>query len=831
MTTTKLSLTIAPKPNALDNLTLYEPNDILILDKLINSSLLKQSFNNKLSGVIYENEKQQLEKYKDLWTEGRAKIFYKRPNGMPYGRSNPISALGMFPIRREIRHTLCKKNWYDFDVKNCHPTMLLQICRVFNIPCERLYLYVLKRQEHFDLITAVYGCSEEQAKNLFIIYLYGGSLNCWIMKNNIKISLIQKELLHDGIIDEIQDLIELRNELTNINKFITEANPNLRDCVIDLKKKQGKYDYNLCGSVVSFFLQEYEIRILECIYLYCIEKEYIKNEECILCADGLMLQKSLVGENSTELCMEFHNLIKSTIGFDLTFTQKDMTQDYLDILDKSILKTRIFDIDVFHNILALNYEPSTETLDNLNTKLTALRATGVSNSKIEKPILEAIEAEEEVIHKKKEKVIYLKRKEYFEEFHFKVMKPICYGRKSINSFDFISQGSFLETYRNLKFQFPKRWLDDDKIKSYENTDFLPTPLDCSRKTFNLFNGFIADELILKCPTDLTYDNAVLGKRCEIFIKHLWYLCGKNNQCLEYALNYQAHAIQYTGQLPRTAMLYKSDQGTGKNIYWENFAKKVMGDNYLLSTAELDNVIGRFPQISQKIFVVLDEANGKDTFSGNDKIKSFITAEKVVFEKKGIDGIPISNFGRMIFLTNNEYGVKIEQSDRRFAVFECSNDMKNNTEYMKALVNAFNTPHLVRDFYLFLKTRDISKFDTTNDRPITQLYKEMQTATRPLEQKYFCDISTDDTETTEKTGKDHYLDFKYWCATKRYKPPSELSFLKRLNDSNKYPFISKEKRRDNQYYIINHAKLNIFIDANSLEYKEETYDIFPSIYSA
>jgi hypothetical protein len=135
---------------------------------------------------------------------------------------------------------------------------------------------------------------------------------------------------------------------------------------------------------------------------------------------------------------------------------------------------------------------------------------------------------------------------------------------------------------------------------------------------------------------------------------------------------------------------------------------------------------------------MDEGKGKDTFAGSDKIKYFITAPTLVFEKKGIDGMTINNCSRMIFFSNSEICLLIEQDERRMMAMECASDKANDSKYTMIILKAFNTPSMVRYLYLFLKNRDISKFDSTNDRPITQFYKELRTITTPSEVKYFHD---------------------------------------------------------------------------------------------
>ena len=136
--TNPLFFHVEPQSNALDGITLYEPIDRSILVKLINSTLLKETFNNQLASVVYKTEKQQLQRYLGMMENGRIPITYSRNPNNPYGRSNPAHAVGLYPIRREIRHTLAKTEFVDLDVKNCHPEMLNQLCEAEAVPHDKL---------------------------------------------------------------------------------------------------------------------------------------------------------------------------------------------------------------------------------------------------------------------------------------------------------------------------------------------------------------------------------------------------------------------------------------------------------------------------------------------------------------------------------------------------------------------------------------------------------------------------------------------------------------------------------------------------------------------
>jgi phage/plasmid-associated DNA primase len=329
----KLSITIKPQANVLDGITLYERVDKSTLMKVCNSTLLKTTFNNKFARKIYQNEKQQLDRYASLIDDkGRIPITYNRNANNKYGRSNPPHALGLYPIRREIRHTLAGDSHVDLDVKNAHPDMLLQVCQNNDIPCSHLNKYVKNRQDYFDEGVKAYGCNEESVKILFICYTYGSGFKNWFAEHG-DITKCDPSYIHNGNPIELHSFKSFRESMGLIHSIIAEKNPDICETVERIKKEAGKTDYNLKGSVCSFFLQEYEVRVLEQMFLHCINKNLIKDGNAVLCADGMMIDKTLY---YPKLLDEFNVIIMEKIGFNLTFTEKKMNQGYNKILDKHL---------------------------------------------------------------------------------------------------------------------------------------------------------------------------------------------------------------------------------------------------------------------------------------------------------------------------------------------------------------------------------------------------------------------------------------------------------------------------------------------------------------
>jgi len=256
------------------------------------------------------------------------------------------------------------------------------------------------------------------------------------------------------------------------------------------------------------------------------------------------------------------------------------------------------------------------------------------------------------------------------------------------------------------------------------------------------------------------------------------LTGKEEKGFEYLLKYMAHLVQRPGELPRTSLVFRSKQGAGKNVFFENFGSYILGNDYVLQTAEMEKVLGRFSMVNNKLLVILDEANGKDSFSNSDKIKNIITAEQIAWERKGIDGVKIRNCGRYLIFSNNSTPIKIEMSDRRFVVYECANDVLNNREYFKELVKSFKDETLARGFYDYLMSVDIDDWDSINDRPITKAYRNIQSTNIPVIARFLEYFVENCKNTNNKNdnlfngkkiqSKAMFQLFKNWCDECRIK---------------------------------------------------------------
>lgn len=103
--------------------------------------------------------------------------------GRMYARGSSIQKLS-----RKTRNHLCHENYWDLDIVNSHPTILLHICKINNWKCEQLEYYVKNRDLILKQISKFYfGVYDEENKNkskeLMLRLMYGGYEFTWRKEN------------------------------------------------------------------------------------------------------------------------------------------------------------------------------------------------------------------------------------------------------------------------------------------------------------------------------------------------------------------------------------------------------------------------------------------------------------------------------------------------------------------------------------------------------------------------------------------------------------------------------------------------------------------------
>ncbi len=334
-----------------DGIVLYETIDTALLNKVINSDLLLENYQDQARKQYFENEKQHLENYQKNITKNMARVEYKRTNGFGIGRFNPVGSLGLHTIHRQTRHTIANGLLRDIDIENCHNVILYQILmhNEYKGEYDMLIDYCNNREKWREEIITAYDLEnnkfsklpttdkrfkkpKELAKNLIIRILYGGGLDKWKEAWNVKDAPTPTKVS------------KIIRESKQIQKWVCANNPELFTKCKANNIKKGK-DYNHKGTTTSWFLQEKECLALEEMYKYMICNGYIKDDICSLCNDGIMIQDKYY---KPELLDELHTHVKETTGLALNFEEKPLSEGYENIIDKHIIFVYFFRTYLFH---------------------------------------------------------------------------------------------------------------------------------------------------------------------------------------------------------------------------------------------------------------------------------------------------------------------------------------------------------------------------------------------------------------------------------------------------------------------------------------------------
>lgn len=268
--------------------------------------------------------------------------------------------------------------------------------------------------------------------------------------------------------------------------------------------------------------------------------------------------------------------------------------------------------------------------------------------------------------------------------------------------------------------------------------------------YNLWNGFkIQRELEYEINETFTLNDDTIQEMLHnnepifYFLRHIYYVfCSGNQEQFFYILQWFSSLFKYP-QNPLPLLIFKSAQGTGKNIITEFIGNRIIGEEGFLITDKSDQILGRFNScMLGKSLIVLDECN---SFVGNHEInnllKGLVTQNTINIERKGKEVFTIETYAKKIMQTNNDACVYIDETDRRFFCPDFNDvivkdfskmpellkqGFTTKEEYFDHLISILNSDEIAKDVFTFFYGMDI-----TNYNPKKIIYTKTKTEMREL----------------------------------------------------------------------------------------------------
>ena len=330
-------------------------------------------------------------------------------------------------------------------------------------------------------------------------------------------------------------------------------------------------------------------------------------------------------------------------------------------------------------------------------------------------------------------------KEAFEKKYFMIQNPILYGwehkvhgKNVLATYNLSDFKTLTAPYEYLKISksgdtemcnFLNEWIKDPTARKFKAVDNIPYPIgtiiENNTEVYNEFNGFDTDKI-----TEEEYQRLDGDKYVELFANHLELLTNYHKESFIYLCNYIAHLFQYPNELPLIAILFKSEEGVGKDSLIE-IIEKILGTDYIFRAEDASSLFGDKNGDSRKgkLLIQLNELKASDGKKYESDIKGLITTVKNNIRELYKNAYKQKNNARVIASVNTENPFKVSSSDRRWAVFRCG--QKKDEEYYDTLYRevVLNPNALKCIAYSFL-TMDIAGFNI-KDRPITDAYNEMK----------------------------------------------------------------------------------------------------------
>lgn len=430
---------------------------------------------------------------------------------------------------------------------------------------------------------------------------------------------------YDKLENKPEWLINLKNEFQIIGNEIMKINPEEKEA----SGKKKPYPKCLWGSVSSSIIQDIENSIIQCLDLFLTDKGFSMD---VLIFDGGLVRKDDKKQLTQALLDEASQYVMDKVGYNVKFIIKKFDETLKMPID-------ILTDDEEYEIIKKEFEKDICKIINPPQFLN-LKDFNKAHSYIEN---------------EKHEISYLSKKSLIEAYedYNKWRGTTIIGGKTPKT-------------------FIENWIKDTNKSMYDDIDFLPYPLKCNATTFNLFKGFDIERV-----EDAKYNK----KYVDLFREHVSYLVDDKKECADFIEKWFASIIQYPSIKTEVMICLKSSEGCGKNILYDIIAG-IIGHKYYISTTDPDtDIFDKFNNcMTNKLLINLDEAQQSEVSKIYERLKGRITNPRIQIQPKGKDIFSIRDFSNYISSSNNDITFKISNKDRRFALFECTQDKKDEDYY-------------------------------------------------------------------------------------------------------------------------------------------------------
>jgi hypothetical protein len=301
-------------------------------------------------------------------------------------------------------------------------------------------------------------------------------------------------------------------------------------------------------------------------------------------------------------------------------------------------------------------------------------------------------------------------------------------------------------------QNPAKRFSDYLFKQNGFGNYVCKLEDCKPTDFNMWSGF---------GSKLTEEKTPGFDLMKKFVYETW--ADNNEDNYNYIISWFAGLLTNKKSINMVALAMIAKPGTGKGFFL-SFMK------YILRSVNVCEITGIGP-ITQKhntclqnkrLVVINEMSSTRDEFRSNfDKLKTYITDPVITIEPKGVNSYQIDNISNFLLFSNHRDVIIVEESDRRYAIFEMSECHLNDTVYFNMLEKECFNQETADAFYTYLV--NFSAVEVRNI-PNTVLRREMMDLSKSTPLKFLDAIDDENIfDSPTVSASEFYTRYQRWCS--------------------------------------------------------------------
>jgi putative DNA primase/helicase len=148
---------------------------------------------------------------------------------------------------------------------------------------------------------------------------------------------------------------------------------------------------------------------------------------------------------------------------------------------------------------------------------------------------------------------------------------------------------------------------------------------------------------------------------------LLHLCDGNAELASWITRWIAYPLQHPGAKMTTSVIMHGDEGSGKNLFWEQIVRQLYGEyGGVIGNAQIEASFNEWA--SMKLFMVADEVVTRNELRQlKGKLKGMITGEEIRINPKNLPERSEANHINFVFLSNELQPLALDKTDRRYLV--------------------------------------------------------------------------------------------------------------------------------------------------------------------